>query len=114
MKPLHLGYSSINRSDYDFMESISAGLEQKNSAAFSDILNGMETLSCPKLDSKMIRMEQNYVQKHLDSLFAKDPVGAQALVDKLNAKMNIAGGMGKLIGSFLAVTGNIWRLWQSA
>jgi hypothetical protein len=88
--PLIAGSPAINGADYNFLENMSSGLEGKNTAAFASIVSGTETLSGAALNTKLIKMEQDYVQNQLDALIASTPEAAQKLLANVNKMMNVS------------------------
>jgi RHS repeat-associated protein len=74
-----VGTSSETRA---FLESTGAALLQVNTEAVGKIISGQ--MAGPDLDSKMVHLEQNAVQKQLDSLKQTDPTSYGNAVKEIN------------------------------
>lgn len=81
-----LGGSGESR---QFLHKVSAVLYSMNAKAFSQILNG--SLSGPRLDSRLVHMEQTAVQKMLDDLPENQRSGIISSINSSFENRNLAG-----------------------
>src|SRR5215831_1221666 len=70
----------------NFLENIGQDLEKLNKDTVKQIQNG--SLSGPDLDKQLVHMEQNEVQKQLDSFSKNDPAGYNKAVSEINKSLN--------------------------
>lgn len=92
----HVGEWFVPSQTADFLDSIGKDLEQTNAQLANDIRSG--ALSDPNLDARMVRTEQNEVQRLLDNLKASDPDKYNSIIGDVNTMLNnyrdiIAGKM---------------------
>jgi RHS repeat-associated protein len=74
------------------LESIGQALEKVNRIAVGLISSGLMSGSGPSLDAQMVQIEQNQVQKTLDTFSRTDPTAYAAAVKQINVLLNGSGG----------------------
>lgn len=87
------GYTS---SGYDFLERVSASLEQANMVAFNALLSGLAvpgvTTAPDGIDRGMVRFEQSIVQQALDGFRVTNVVEYNSLISQSNVLLNSVFG----------------------
>jgi hypothetical protein len=83
-----LGTAGTSESTRTFLASTNATLEQVNTEAVGRILSGQMTGSGPDLDARMVRKEQDAVQKGLDGLKKSDRGAYDTAISEVNGLLN--------------------------
>jgi RHS repeat-associated protein len=76
------------------LESTGQALQRFNTEIVGKIISGHITLSGPDLDAKLVHLEQNAVQKQLDSLKRSDPTAYGTAIKEINVLLNSKDGAG--------------------
>lgn len=102
------GSAGTSQGTRDFLENTGEALLKVNQQAVSQVINGELSGSGAELDSKLVHIEQNAVQKGLNDLQSNNPAAYGTAVSEinglLNGKSSLAANVGAAIGGAVLST----------